>query len=171
MVVNVYNTSITTDNLSRHEMLAWVNDCLMTKYVKIEELCSWAANCQFMNMLFPNCVQLNKLKVWKRKSMTCRHLKPLHTLKNMKVFFLPYCLESLDEKVWHVVIWNLYIHSKTWRYSFYHIAFNLLTIKKSYAWKHYVFSIKVFSVMHVTFTTVRLQISCNLSILTDYICT
>ena len=54
MAVNVYNTSVTTDNLSRHEMLAWVNDCLMTKYVKIEELCSGAAYCQFMDMLFPS---------------------------------------------------------------------------------------------------------------------
>ena len=54
MAVNVYNTSVTTDNLSRHEMLAWVNDCLMTKYTKIEELCSGAAYCQFMDMLFPS---------------------------------------------------------------------------------------------------------------------
>ena len=37
MAVNVYNTSVTTDNLSRHEMLAWVNDCLMTKYSKVED--------------------------------------------------------------------------------------------------------------------------------------
>merc|ERR1712025_325657 len=62
MAVNVYNTSVTTDNLSRHEMLAWVNDCLQTKYVKIEEMCSGAAYCQFMDMLFPNCVQLKKVK-------------------------------------------------------------------------------------------------------------
>ena len=62
MAVNVYNTSVTTDNLSRHEMLAWVNDCLQTKYSKIEEMCSGAAYCQFMDMLFPNCVQLKKVK-------------------------------------------------------------------------------------------------------------
>ena len=54
MAVNVYNTSVTTDNLSRHEMLAWVNDCLQTKYSKIEEMCSGAAYCQFMDMLFPS---------------------------------------------------------------------------------------------------------------------
>jgi len=62
MAVNVYNTSVTTENLSRHEMLAWVNDCLQTKYVKIEEMCSGSAYCQFMDMLFPNCVQLKKVK-------------------------------------------------------------------------------------------------------------
>ena len=54
MVVNVYNTSVTTDNLSRHDLLAWVNDCLMTKYCKVEELCTGAAYCQFMDMLFPS---------------------------------------------------------------------------------------------------------------------
>jgi RP/EB family microtubule-associated protein len=54
MAVNVYSTSVTTDNLSRHDMLAWVNDCLGSSYTKIEEMCSGAAYCQFMDMLFPS---------------------------------------------------------------------------------------------------------------------
>lgn len=62
MAVNVYATSSSTDNLSRHDMLAWVNDCLQTKYSKIEELCTGAAYCQFMDMLFPGSVQLKKVK-------------------------------------------------------------------------------------------------------------
>ena len=62
MAVNVYSTSVTTDNLSRHDMLAWVNDCLQTKYTKIEEMCSGSTYCQFMDMLFPGCVQLKKVK-------------------------------------------------------------------------------------------------------------
>jgi len=62
MAVNVYATSGTTDNLSRHDMLAWVNDSLQTKYTKIEELCSGAAHCQFMDMLFPGSVQVKKVK-------------------------------------------------------------------------------------------------------------
>jgi hypothetical protein len=51
--VNVYSTNVTTDNLSRHDMLAWVNDCLASNFTKIEELCTGAAYCQFMDMLFP----------------------------------------------------------------------------------------------------------------------
>ena len=31
MAVNVYSTSVTTENLSRHDMLHWVNDCLQVK--------------------------------------------------------------------------------------------------------------------------------------------
>lgn len=62
MAVNVYSTSVTTDNLSRHDMLAWVNDCLSAKYTKIEEMCSGSAYCQFMDMLFPGCVPLKKVK-------------------------------------------------------------------------------------------------------------
>lgn len=62
MCVNVYATSCTTENLSRHDMLAWVNDCLKTHYTKIEELCSAAAYCQFMDMLFPGSIQLKKVK-------------------------------------------------------------------------------------------------------------
>jgi len=58
----VYSTSVTTDNLSRHDMLAWVNDCLTAKYTKIEEMCSGSAYCQFMDMLFPGCIPLKKVK-------------------------------------------------------------------------------------------------------------
>ena len=40
MAVNVYNTSVTTDNLSRHDIIAWINDTLKTNLSKIEELCT-----------------------------------------------------------------------------------------------------------------------------------
>ena len=42
--VNVYSTNVTTDNLSRHEILSWVNDTLQCSYGKIEELCSGMYN-------------------------------------------------------------------------------------------------------------------------------
>jgi len=62
MAVNVYSTSVTTDNLSRHDMLAWVNETLQARYAKIEEMCSGAGYCQFMDMLFPGSIQLKKTK-------------------------------------------------------------------------------------------------------------
>ncbi|XP_035663914.1 microtubule-associated protein RP/EB family member 1-like isoform X2 [Branchiostoma floridae] len=62
MAVNVYATSATSDNLSRHEMIAWVNDCLQLKYSKIEDLCTGAAYCQFMDMLFAGSVVMKKVK-------------------------------------------------------------------------------------------------------------
>lgn len=40
MAVNVHSTNVTTENLSRHDMLAWVNDCLSAQFNKIEELCT-----------------------------------------------------------------------------------------------------------------------------------
>lgn len=40
MAVNVYSTNVTSDNLSRHDMLLWVNDCLNAQFNKIEELCT-----------------------------------------------------------------------------------------------------------------------------------
>ncbi|KAI8773741.1 microtubule-associated protein RP/EB family member 1 isoform X1 [Biomphalaria glabrata] len=43
-------------------MLAWINDTLQTSYTKIEELCSGAAYCQFMDLLFPGSVILKKVK-------------------------------------------------------------------------------------------------------------
>lgn len=62
MAINVHSTSCTTDNLSRHDMLQWINDSLQLKYTKIEQLCSGAAYCQFMDMLFMDCVNMTKVK-------------------------------------------------------------------------------------------------------------
>lgn len=53
MAINVYSTNVTAENLSRHEMLSWVNNTLASNFTKIEELCTGAAYCQFMDMLFP----------------------------------------------------------------------------------------------------------------------
>ncbi|XP_065103034.1 microtubule-associated protein RP/EB family member 1a isoform X2 [Paramisgurnus dabryanus] len=62
MAVNVFSTSVTSDNLSRHDMLAWINESLQMNHAKIEQLCSGAAYCQFMDMLFPACIPLKKVK-------------------------------------------------------------------------------------------------------------
>ncbi len=44
MAVNVTATSATTDNLSRNDMIGWVNTSLECNYSKIEELCSGKYN-------------------------------------------------------------------------------------------------------------------------------
>jgi len=75
--VNVYSTSVTSDNMSRHDILAWVNDTLQDSYGKIEELCSGAAYCQFMDMLFPGCLVLKKVKL----SSTLEH----ESINNFKI--------------------------------------------------------------------------------------
>ncbi|XP_061682860.1 microtubule-associated protein RP/EB family member 1-like [Syngnathoides biaculeatus] len=62
MAVNVYSTSVTSDNLSRHDMLVWINDSLQMNLTKIEMLCSGAAYCQFMDMLFPGSLPLKRVK-------------------------------------------------------------------------------------------------------------
>ncbi|VDK49080.1 unnamed protein product [Anisakis simplex] len=61
-VVNVYATSATTENLSRHEMLMWVNDCLQSNFGKIEDMHTGAAYCQFTDFLFPGSIQLRRVK-------------------------------------------------------------------------------------------------------------
>ncbi|CAF1032533.1 unnamed protein product, partial [Didymodactylos carnosus] len=60
--VNVYHTSVTTDNLSRHDILQWINNALDANYIKVEDLCTGAAYCQFMEMMFPGSMQLKKVK-------------------------------------------------------------------------------------------------------------
>ncbi|VDD95493.1 unnamed protein product [Enterobius vermicularis] len=65
-VVNVYTTSATTENLSRHEMLMWVNDCLQSNFTRIEDMHTGAAYCQFTDFLFPGSIQLRRVK-WNSK--------------------------------------------------------------------------------------------------------
>lgn len=55
------SANVVTENLSRHEILNWVNDCLQLDYSKIEELCSGEAYCEFMHMLFPGSFLLKKV--------------------------------------------------------------------------------------------------------------
>ncbi|KAL1269941.1 hypothetical protein QQF64_032230 [Cirrhinus molitorella] len=43
-------------------MLTWINESLQMSHAKIEQLCSGAAYCQFMDMLFPSCLPLKKVK-------------------------------------------------------------------------------------------------------------
>ncbi|MGH0124180.1 UNVERIFIED_CONTAM: hypothetical protein FKN15_016591 [Acipenser sinensis] len=43
MAVNVYSTSITQETMSRHDIIAWVNDILCSNYTKVEQLSSGAA--------------------------------------------------------------------------------------------------------------------------------
>ncbi|KAG7521437.1 hypothetical protein JOB18_048438 [Solea senegalensis] len=62
MAVNVYSTSVTSENLSRHDMLVWINESLQMNLTKIEMLCSGAVYCQFMDMLFLNSMPLKKVK-------------------------------------------------------------------------------------------------------------
>lgn len=62
MAVNVFSTSVTSENLSRHDMLTWINESLQMSHAKIEQLCTGAAYCHFMDMLFPSCLPLKKVK-------------------------------------------------------------------------------------------------------------
>ncbi|MBZ3869462.1 Microtubule-associated protein RP/EB family member 1 [Sciurus carolinensis] len=54
--------AVTSDDLSRHDMLAWINESLQLNMTKIKQLCSGAAYCQFMDMLFPGSIALKKVK-------------------------------------------------------------------------------------------------------------
>uniref|UniRef100_A0A182U0T7 Microtubule-associated protein RP/EB family member 1 n=1 Tax=Anopheles melas TaxID=34690 RepID=A0A182U0T7_9DIPT len=62
MAVNVHFTGQTTENLSRIELLAWVNRTLLSEFKKVEELCTGAAYCQLMDVLFPGCLALRRVK-------------------------------------------------------------------------------------------------------------
>lgn len=51
MAVNVFTSAVTTDNISRNDLVDWVNNSLQLNHLKVENLCSgagwagWAACC------------------------------------------------------------------------------------------------------------------------------
>uniref|UniRef100_A0A2K5S7Z9 End-binding protein 1 n=1 Tax=Cebus imitator TaxID=2715852 RepID=A0A2K5S7Z9_CEBIM len=49
---------VTSDNLSRRDMLAWINESLQLDLTKTEQVCSGA----FMDLLFPGSTALKKVK-------------------------------------------------------------------------------------------------------------
>ncbi|CAD7675331.1 unnamed protein product [Nyctereutes procyonoides] len=79
MAVNVYSTSVTGDNLSLHDMLVWINESLQLNLTKIEQLCSGAAYCQFMDMLFPGSIALKKVKF--QAKLECEYIQNFKILQ------------------------------------------------------------------------------------------
>ncbi|KAK6057727.1 hypothetical protein COOONC_04716 [Cooperia oncophora] len=69
MVTNVYVSAVTQDNISRHELLAWVNNNLKANFSKIEEMSTGAAYCQLTHMLFRDSINLRKVKWNSRNEM------------------------------------------------------------------------------------------------------
>ncbi|KHN85221.1 Microtubule-associated protein RP/EB family member 1 [Toxocara canis] len=67
MVHNVFATSASADNCSRHDLLAFVNDCLQANFTRIEEMSTGAAYCQLTDFLFRGSIQLRKVK-WNSKN-------------------------------------------------------------------------------------------------------
>ncbi|MBU2710252.1 hypothetical protein [Zooshikella harenae] len=56
-----YKAFPTADIPDQHELVSWVNDCLKLNYTKIEDFRSGAAYCQLMDILYENCVRMEKV--------------------------------------------------------------------------------------------------------------
>ncbi|XP_005182379.1 microtubule-associated protein RP/EB family member 2-like [Musca domestica] len=84
-------TSATVDKMSRHDMLEWVNSTVHGQHKKIEELCSGVAYCQMMELLFPNCIGLKRIKT----SAKLEH----EFLYNLKLFQAAFIKLNFDKSV------------------------------------------------------------------------
>lgn len=62
LVTNIPITSATVDNMSRNEYLIWVNECLQAEFSKLEQLHTGAGYCLFTEVLFPNSINMKKVK-------------------------------------------------------------------------------------------------------------
>lgn len=60
--INVTSTSNNMDTLSRNELILWINEALDLQYTKIEQMCSGAAYCQMLHILYPNKLPMKKVK-------------------------------------------------------------------------------------------------------------
>ena len=62
--VNVLHTAVSTGNVSRHDMLSWINGTLGLNYTKIEQMCSGkiieALSCALATVCCLNLPSLSK---------------------------------------------------------------------------------------------------------------
>ncbi|XP_068146115.1 microtubule-associated protein RP/EB family member 3 [Drosophila tropicalis] len=84
-------TSVNSENMSRHDMLQWVNNTVDGQFKKIEELCSGVAYCQMMELIFPNCINLKRVKMAAKLEHECLH--------NLKLFQAAFIRLKLDKTV------------------------------------------------------------------------
>lgn len=61
-VTNVYSTSSSAANMSRKELVEWVNTTLDTNFTKVEEFCTGVVHCQLMDVLFPGSIRMQRVK-------------------------------------------------------------------------------------------------------------
>ncbi|XP_020802937.1 microtubule-associated protein RP/EB family member 1-like [Drosophila serrata] len=90
--VNVYLTSgRTSEDLSRLELLDWVNESLKAQFTKIDELCTGAAYCQFMDMLFPNIINMDRVKCFTNEETDFK--------QNFKILEASFKKMSVDKQI------------------------------------------------------------------------
>jgi len=65
--INVTSTSANMDKLSRSEFVGFINDTLELDYTKVEQMCSGAAYCQMIHMLWPEKLPMKKVKFESQK--------------------------------------------------------------------------------------------------------
>ncbi|CAF3845462.1 unnamed protein product [Rotaria magnacalcarata] len=104
--INVYHTSVTTDNLSRNDILQWINTALDANYIKIEDLCTGAAYCQFMEMMFPGAIGTRSKRVkWNTK---LEH-EFINNFKVLQEYFKALSVEKVDfnliDMITYAYIW------------------------------------------------------------------
>uniref|UniRef100_A0A6Q2XQX9 DNA (cytosine-5-)-methyltransferase n=1 Tax=Esox lucius TaxID=8010 RepID=A0A6Q2XQX9_ESOLU len=71
MAVNVQVNPIATQN--RYMLLAWLNECLQTRFTKVEHTCSGAPFCQLMHWLFPDSVDLKRVRFQSQGELDALH--------------------------------------------------------------------------------------------------
>uniref|UniRef100_A0A3Q0RMG5 Calponin-homology (CH) domain-containing protein n=1 Tax=Amphilophus citrinellus TaxID=61819 RepID=A0A3Q0RMG5_AMPCI len=55
----VHVTLSRTCSYNRYELLAWLNETLQTSFTRVEQVCTGAAYCQLMDLLFPGSLDLS----------------------------------------------------------------------------------------------------------------
>jgi hypothetical protein len=88
MAVNVYSTSVTSENLSRHDILAWINDSLKTNMTKIEELCTGMFWCLIIIIIIN--FHLDCFYIYRRRLLSIHGYDVSRYLSSTYLFLLLY---------------------------------------------------------------------------------
>ncbi|XP_053279901.1 uncharacterized protein LOC128441822 [Pleuronectes platessa] len=95
MAVNVaVNAAVNIHSYNRCELLAWLNDTLQTRFTKVEQVCTGAAYCQLMDLLFPGSLDLSKVRFQSNDQLDSIHNYSLMQAAFRKVGVVRYIPEK-----------------------------------------------------------------------------
>ncbi|XP_037940599.1 microtubule-associated protein RP/EB family member 1-like [Teleopsis dalmanni] len=80
-----------THKESPKQLLNWINKTLETKFSRIEELCTGAAYCQLMDILYPEIIDLSKIHFYTNTK--------LHSRKNFEALEMAFEILNINKHI------------------------------------------------------------------------
>merc|ERR1719354_510772 len=99
-----------SEQLTENELLHWINQLLPSGFTKVDQICSGAPFCQLINLLFPDSVNLERVKFQAQQELDILHnysLLQVAFRKNGIVKTIPVetLIQGQSKDAFHLLLW------------------------------------------------------------------